>query len=287
MKLSCAICDSRSDSRFFQERSGVELVRCKTCGLVYLGNTEDMPDNGFFHDAQQHYDQGPKNKDSVEYWGYPKFYEKYRSIFDTFFEDRWVKIQKIKRQPSRLLDIGCGYGLFLEYMKDKIPYVQGLDLDDQAVAYLTQVKQMPVLNCKVEDYQPEKRFDCIVMCDVLEHVMNPKTMIDSCAGLLNDGGLLFIQVPNLVGFKLPLGHTWGLPHHVWQFGPSTLKRLLESRGFTVAAWYTGVMGIIGSYERGGPSISEKMQWALARALKIGNRLQMLAIKKTIPGKNRI
>lgn len=280
MKLSCAICDTRSDSRFFQKRSGIELVRCKTCGLVYMSRTEDMPDNAFFQDAQKNYDQGPENKDSVEYWGYPKFYDKYRPIFDGFFEDRWKKIRKINPRPERLLDIGCGYGLFLEYMKDKVPYVQGLDLDDQAVAYLQQVKQMPVLNCRIEDYKPGKRFDCIVLCDVLEHVPNPKAMIDSCAGLLNDKGILFIQVPNLVGLKMPLGHTWGLPHHVWQFGPSTLKRLLENRGFCIKSWHTGVMGIIGSYERGGPTMMEKIQWSLARSLKIGNRLQMLAVKNT-------
>ena len=178
MNLSCAICESDSESSFFQKRSGVELVKCSRCGLVYIGNQADVSSTDFFNDAQKNFSEGSDNKDSVEYWGYPEFYSKYQMIFDTFFEDRWTKIKKVQKRTDSLLDIGCGYGLFLEYIKEKVPDVQGLDLNEKAVAFAKAMKQLSVSNCRIEDYKPERTFDSIVMCDVLEHVEKPKVVLD-------------------------------------------------------------------------------------------------------------
>ena len=71
--------------------------------------------------------------------------------------------------------------------------------------------------------------------------------------------------------------TWGLPHHIWQFSRSSLRQLLNSAGFQIASMQTGIMGVIGVYERGGPSWSDQINWSLARTLGIGNRLAVVAI----------
>jgi hypothetical protein len=116
------------------------------------------------------------------------------------------------------------------------------------------------------------------MCDVLEHLKEPVEQLARVREFLSDDGLLYIQVPNLLGFKLPMGHGYGLPHHLWQFSAGTLKETLRLAGLKPIGLYTGVMGVIGSYENGGPGIFEKLTWAIAGGLKIGNRLQIVVGK---------
>jgi SAM-dependent methyltransferase len=137
---------------------------------------------------------------------------------------------------------------------------------------------MKIFNCPIESFQPDEKYDCIVMCDVLEHVLSPGQVLQHCYSLLNPGGIIYIQVPNLVGFKLPFNHSWGLPHHIWQFGKGSLRRLLEQKHFQVVGIHTGVLGIIGVYERGGPHAWHRLLWKTAHIFKIGNRLQMVAVK---------
>ena len=279
MKLTCPVCTpGGSGDNDHLLRSGYALKKCRLCGLVYLAEVSQNVEDLFFEDARDSA-AGPKITDEIEYWSYPQFHERHRSIFDHFFYDRWQKISSAGKHIDRLLDVGCGYGFFLEFLKDYVPNLMGIDINRDVVAYASGIKKLNVRLSHIEDFHTEHLYDCVVMCDVLEHVMDPNHVLSICHDLLTPQGALFIQVPNLTGFRLPPNHSWGLPHHIWQFGPKNLKQLLMKNGFAVLHWHTGVMGVIGEYENGGPSLMKRVQWAMARRLKIGNRLQMVAIKE--------
>src|SRR5581483_5354748 len=132
--------------------------------------------------------------------------------------------------------------------------------------------RLAVEETRIEDFRPDVRFDAVVMCDVLEHLADPRGALERCRDLLAPGGVLFVQVPNLVGFHLPPSHGWGLPHHLWQFGPRSLALLATAAGLRPQRWYTGVLGVIGVYERGGPALADRVLWWAARRLRVGNRL---------------
>ena len=282
MRMKCPTCGPNSKDKFYTKRSGHILQRCSICGLVYLMNNEEFINDDFFEDAGKtvlDQNKNEKSQDAIEYWSYPHFYERYQAVFHSFFEDRWQKIIRAKSSIESLLDIGCGYGFFMEFVQKYVPVVEGLDLNSEVVRYAVEEKGLPVTECPVEDYDPQKRYDAIVMCDVLEHVKEPLVVLESCRELLTEEGVLFVQVPNLTGFRVPMDHSWGLPHHVWQFSPGSLRKMLLKSGFQVSAWHTGVLGVIGSYERGGPFWWEKLMWGAARYFKLGNRLQMVGIKR--------
>ena len=55
------------------------------------------------------------------------------------------------------------------------------------------------------------QFDVVVCQDVLEHVMDPKTVIDSLCGMLKLGGVIYIQIPNKYGIdQLMKDHHYAL-----------------------------------------------------------------------------
>lgn len=276
--MHCAVCGQDSKTIPFGVRSGFALLKCRTCGLVFLEQTPENIGAEFYSSVHEKASPDRETRDGIEYWSFPNFFKKHRSVFEHFFDERWRVIQRVNPHVDKLLDVGCGYGFFLAHMKNRISQADGLELDDQVAAFAREQYGLRVDTCTIEAFDSAQRYDCIVMCDVLEHLLEPANVLKRCHALLQPGGVLFVQVPNLVGLKLPLGHTWGLPHHLWQFGSGNLRTLVEKSGFSVATWYTGVMGVIGAMERGGPTPLEKITWQLARTFRLGNRLIVVAQK---------
>ena len=77
----------------------------------------------------------------------------------------------------------------------------------------------------------------LLVCDVLEHVVNPIEFVDRASDLLSEDGLLFIYVPNYQSAsRLLMGldaHFIWPTHHLTYFDPQTLTSFIESRGFSI------------------------------------------------------
>ncbi len=270
----CPLCGPDKPIKRTFYRSDHLLVACGGCGIVYLHDLPKEVDDQFYQDVTTK----KTNEDAIEYWSFPANFTKYQPIFNQFFAQRWQWIQQAKPDVQSLLDVGCGYGFFLHYMQSRLPITHGLELDPNVAEFARSHFGLSVDSLRIEAFQPETQFDCIVLCDVLEHLPDPVMILKRCRDLLTPGGLLFLQVPNLIGFKLPLAHSWGLPHHIWQFGPENLNRLVAHCGLTPYAWHTGILGVIGVHEQGGPTWKDRLIWAIANKLRIGNRLMVMAVK---------
>lgn len=258
-------------------RSGYQLRRCRNCGLVYLARQENPVNLDFYKDASAR-SSDEQNRDKIEYWSLPNYYARHRDVFDSFFHERIMRIRSDAPHAQSLLDIGCGYGFFLKYAQKFFNKVAGVELDP-AVAGYAKKEGLPVHNRSAESLLGEQSFDCIVLCDVLEHLQNPLQILNLCNEIINPGGIIYVQVPNLLGFKLPWGHSWGLPHHIWQFGKSSLGEMLKTAGFSCVRHKTGVLGVVGVLENGGPGWLKQLEWKAARLSGFGNRLQTTAIKR--------
>ena len=219
-----------------------------------------------------------QEREKVEYWSFPDLYAKYKNIFQHYFTERLTRIKQFQPGLKTLFDAGCGYGFWLDFCQERGIEVKGIDILDEAVGYARREFNLDAEKYSLEDYTFDRKYDAIVICDLLEHLAEPNGQLRKIREALQERGVLFVQVPNLLGFKLPAFHGFGLPYHIWQFDIHTLSMLLNKNGFRVLKWWTGVLGVIGVYESGGPNICDNIIWQLARHLKIGNRL-MVAAKK--------
>lgn len=142
--------------------------------------------------------------------------------------------------PGRLLDIGCGDGIFLDLMRERGWSVRGLDVSEEVVWHATEVLG---LDCAVADVEqdalPEGPFDAITMWGVLQLIYAPRDLLDQLRDRLEPDGVLGIGVSNIKSGGAQLfGSRWrglGLPRHISHFTPDTLERLLEWAGFEVVA----------------------------------------------------
>ena len=127
-----------------------------------------------------------------------------------------------------VLDIGCGRGEFLEFMRDLGVRARGIDLGEESVAQC----QGKGLDAELADLfpyleaQPEGEFDGIFSSQVVEHLDPARLprMIRLCASKLRRGGILAIETPNpeclaifATYFYLDPTHTRPVPHPLLEF----------------------------------------------------------------------
>lgn len=139
----------------------------------------------------------------------------------------------------RVLDVGCGFGDLLIYLKSRGCQALGVDLDpraaQQAAQYGVEIRTGELRELQV----PAGSIDVAVMCHSLEHVPDPSTELRELARVVRPGGRVHIAVPNGASAGLRVeGLDWAHfshPLHVWFFDPASLRTLVERSGFRIVS----------------------------------------------------
>lgn len=156
---------------------------------------------------------------------------------------------------AKVLDIGCGGGLFLSLLKQDGAEVVGIELSDSRAQYAKIKHDLEIHKYAIEDDFWQKgyanSFDAVTLWDVIEHVNYPFQVLQSAANVLKQGGLLFIDTPCRDSFYHQFGeftyrltkgkyptflnamyssHLFG---HKQIFSTTEMKHLFESAGFEI------------------------------------------------------
>ncbi len=146
-------------------------------------------------------------------------------------QQRRKRIEKYKRN-GRILDIGCGRGLFLNVMKKNGWKVAGTEYDQNTAESIGKSLDINIKTGNPKEWGfPSESFDVVTMNHVLEHMPAPEIAIEECSRLLDKGGLLVVAVPNFTSLQSSWGkHLWfhlDIPHHLYHFSEEGLTSLLE------------------------------------------------------------
>lgn len=98
---------------------------------------------------------------------------------------------------NSLLDLACGDGLMTEMFSRHFDRVVGVDASSKHVAEAR--KRLPTAEfheCLIEDFETDEKFDSVFMLDILEHVVDPVSVLKKAASFLSEGGVLIVHVPN-------------------------------------------------------------------------------------------
>ncbi|MFQ5730916.1 MAG: glycosyltransferase [Planctomycetaceae bacterium] len=106
----------------------------------------------------------------------------------------------VPESARNVLDVGCGAGRLGEALKQRQPaHVTGVELDPVA-AESARARLDTVVACDVENgnaHFAEGEFDCVVCADVLEHLRQPKKVLQRIHRWLKPGGTLVASLPNV------------------------------------------------------------------------------------------
>ena len=118
---------------------------------------------------------------------------------DKFKNQADILARYLPLQNAKVLDIGCGGGLFLALLKQKGAQVIGIELSDSRAQYAATKHGLPIDKHPIENDFWQKGyagyFDAVTLWDVIEHVNYPEQTLRSAANVLKPGGLLLIDTP--------------------------------------------------------------------------------------------
>ncbi len=159
------------------------------------------------------------------------FYHQLSEISWYYREDKWeyALAYDFIDSNSKILDIGCGAGYFLKKMKTKGCDVHGLELNEdaqkKAEAEGLDVKK-ELIQTHAQNHQ--QTYDYVTFFQVLEHIGDIYSFIQSAIACTKIGGYVIIAVPNNDPYYLTYDkdHTLNLPpHHMGWWNGESLKNL--------------------------------------------------------------
>jgi 2-polyprenyl-3-methyl-5-hydroxy-6-metoxy-1,4-benzoquinol methylase len=239
-------------------------VRCPSCGFLY-----------------RHPGIRPERLGELYAGQYDKFLtgryarkrqRRYRMVMDAFgtlFADG---------NGRRLLDFGCGAGLFLELAHERGFDGYGVDLSESSIERARTRPGGENAHFGAPQDVPEIAaggFDVITLWSVMAHLPRPIDDLRMLRGLLAPGGVLLILTVNANSLRLKAaGNDWNgfTPNHLKFFSPTTLELALKQAGFEAT-----VMPPMYSFEveKGTARLSERDERRLRRVIARGNRGNML------------
>lgn len=156
-----------------------------------------------------------------------------------------------EKNPGILLEVGAGEGFTLNKAKSLGWEIQGIDFSDFAIKKFNPDIQKSIdfgdayeVLAKYKKYG--KKFDVCIVFNVLEHVTDPRELLNTLRSLLKENGIILITVPNdfsaLQIKALELGHLkeefWVVPPvHLHYFNTKNLPKLMNELKFKILDMY--------------------------------------------------
>ena len=154
-----------------------------------------------------------------------------------------------RKRGGALLDVGCGDGTSLDWLRRMGWDAKGCEIDAAAVKAARR-RGFDVVQGTAADFADET-FDAVTSSHVLEHVHDPKDFLEQCRRILRPGGQVVAVTPNT---RSPLleryGRNWvqlDPPRHLVLFNEDNLRRLAESVGFSKVEIRRTARGVLWSH----------------------------------------
>lgn len=99
--------------------------------------------------------------------------------------------------PLTILDVGSGLCVFLHRIHATTPWIAtAIDPDERAVAHARDCVGVSAICADFLQSVPSARYDMISFNKVLEHVMDPVSMLHHAHDFLAPGGFIYIELPD-------------------------------------------------------------------------------------------
>jgi 2-polyprenyl-3-methyl-5-hydroxy-6-metoxy-1,4-benzoquinol methylase len=145
----------------------------------------------------------------------------------------------------RILDVGCGQGCFAARLKsERGPEIWGIELDPIAAGMAAERLDRVLTGdaLALAPTLPDGHFDCVVLNDVLEHLLSPETLLSLLRPKLAAGGVVVASIPNVRHFpelwRLVVGADWHYEDegildrtHLRFYTRRSMRRLFADAGY--------------------------------------------------------
>jgi len=248
---TCDLCGSSDFKKlpFYYEFEGQKMqgTRCCRCKLMFLepqptpAQLERLYGKEYFTD-RPNYD---RTQQDVKFIEDGQKNEALNQLRPDKFTD--YVLAHYPGRKFRYLEVGCGPGYTLKSLQALGWTTHGLEISAHAADFARRELHLPVVTGNIEttdDFHADQ-FDLAYMGDVLEHLRSPSATLAKFHRILAPGGLLVLALPsvlNLPSVRLGFAAYGALgkerkmdipPYHLFEFTPTTIRKMLEKNGFEI------------------------------------------------------
>lgn len=220
----CYSCGSNT-ARDYASENGYTLVKCNHCGLLYVNPRPNVDEIEQAHTLGQH--RGADMIQTTGYYDFSKVSSYIQTLKEIFGDGRILK-------GKRWLDIGCGYGEFLEALNkfsSNGVIAKGTEPNVRKAA----AARKNGLDVDYFDLAAHKdKYDYISMLNVYSHLPDPPAIISEWKKLLLPGGQLILETGNTADLSREQHpQPFYLPDHLSFASEKIVTTILERIGFDV------------------------------------------------------
>jgi SAM-dependent methyltransferase len=220
----CYVCKKNS-TNFYIKENGWTLVKCTSCGLLYVNPRPDDSDISQSSKTGQH--KGKNLLNVTGNFSQAKL-ENYQKVLTDIFGE------SLPKDINSWLDIGCGYGEFLlaiqNFEKREI-LLRGLEPNEEKSKLASQ-RNLDVSNFELDKH--DCKYDVISLLNVYSHLPDPPQNILELRSLLNPCGMILLQTGDTANFSSSEQlRPFYLPDHLSFANQKIVVDILERNGFEI------------------------------------------------------
>lgn len=224
----CPLC--RSERREFSSElpQGYKVARCQDCGVQYLYPrlTEQAMQKVYRDPA--YYQGGTSGYADT---GYVDQETSLRATFKALLRN----LDRRGMVGGDLLEVGCGYGYFLDEARPYFRRRVGTEFSEEGAARARRAGA-EVFVGGIDQLPKNISFGCAVAIQVIEHIYDPVGFVDGLVSRVKPGGHVVLATPDIGGaLRKLMGWRWPsfkVPEHVVYFDFNSLQKLLTGAGLT-------------------------------------------------------
>lgn len=270
---ACDICRSESGRFVFSkaDRNGhrkFSLVKCSGCGVLRVAEIPSAEELAGYYGDQ--YFQWREERGYENYAGEQVRAEVLR-VLELNLRDAGILEweEKLKKQPGlngknqkpRVLEVGCAAGYFLDFFRARGWSVRGVELNAAMVRHAREKLGLPVDQADFHEWDPLAKstgqervddeiaippFDLIMLWATLEHLRQPRQMLERIWEYLPPGGRFIFSTCRYGILARARGPAWrfmNVPEHLYFFGKGQLENLAGELGFRVVTSFSYGSGL--------------------------------------------
>lgn len=150
----------------------------------------------------------------VNTYNIDNIYEQYKRL--EFLEklDKYINLK-----DSTVLEFGSASGQMTEILSKRAKYVIAVDGSIEfiriAEARVKNANNVRFYESYFEDFTLDKKFDCLILHHILEHIKTPDDLLSKLSSFLNKDGIIASSVPNAHALSRQLAVKMGLLNSVY------------------------------------------------------------------------
>ena len=219
-----------------------KITECKDCHLMYLTPFPTVEELSKIYNEEYYLNKNFYDVQENNLYGYTDYITE-RFTKQLHYRDIVAEIKRFlpkdKEMRTRLLEVGCGLGFFLDVASDYSFDVTGIEFNEHAIEFIKKKYAFEVRSGElVKGMFEDTTFDVVAMFDVIEHLRNAFTTLEIIHDILSPEGIFVLTtmdsrslVSRLLGKRLEDFRR--TREHLLFFSRETITNILANYGLKV------------------------------------------------------